>query len=105
MLVALHRRVTGCEPKMWGPSIIGYGSYDYTYDSGHGHVVPRRVQAAQGERDGLLNGGFGDRQGEADALFAQLGKHRTGGACLYLTRLDRSTWKCLRRWWSSAGTA
>ena len=32
---ALYRRVTGCEPKMWGPSIIGYGSYDYTYDSGH----------------------------------------------------------------------
>ena len=31
---ALHRRVTGCEPKMWGPSIIGYGSYHYKYESG-----------------------------------------------------------------------
>ena len=31
---ALYRRVTGLEPKMWGPSIIGYGSYDYKHDSG-----------------------------------------------------------------------
>ena len=31
---ALFRRVTRLEPKMWGPSIIGYGSYDYKYDSG-----------------------------------------------------------------------
>ncbi len=31
---AMHRSVTGLDPKMWGPSIIGYGSYDYLYDSG-----------------------------------------------------------------------
>ena len=31
---ALHRRATGCEPKMWGPSIVGYGSYHYKYESG-----------------------------------------------------------------------
>ena len=38
---AIHRRVTGLEPKMWGPSIIGYGSYDYQYDSGHSGTMAR----------------------------------------------------------------
>ena len=35
LLDALHRKATGCEPKMWGPSIVGYGSYAYRYESGH----------------------------------------------------------------------
>src|SRR3546814_12528511 len=38
---AIHRRITGLAPKMWGPSIIGYGSYDYVYDSGHSGTMCR----------------------------------------------------------------
>ena len=38
---ALYRRVIGLEPKMWGPSIIGYGSYHYKYDSGRGGTMCR----------------------------------------------------------------
>jgi hypothetical protein len=34
-LVKLYKKVTGWQPKMWGPTIIGFGSYDYTYDTGH----------------------------------------------------------------------
>ena len=41
VLDAMHRRVTGLEPKMWGPSMIGYGSYRYRYDSGHEGVSLR----------------------------------------------------------------
>jgi Domain of unknown function (DU1801) len=84
----LHRRVTGLEPQLWGPSIIGYGSYDYTYDSGRSGTMcragfsPRKAALVF-----YLVGEFGARQGEADTLFAQLGKHTTGKACLYVKRL------------------
>ena len=48
---AIHRRITGLAPKMWGPSIIGYGSYDYVYDSGRSgtastHERSRRTKRA-----------------------------------------------------------
>jgi Domain of unknown function (DU1801) len=107
VLDALHRRVTGCEPKMWGPSIVGYGSYDYTYDSGRSGssyragFSPRKAQAVV-----YLMGDFGVRRNEVDALFARLGKHKTGKSCLYINRLadvDRAaleqlvelSWECM----------
>lgn len=86
---ALHRRVTGCDPVMWGPSIVGYGRYDYRYDSGRtgtmcrGGFSPRKAAMTI-----YLTGPYGDRQAEADALFARLGKHSTGKACLYIKRLS-----------------
>ena len=88
VLDALHRRVTGLEPKMWGPSMIGYGSYHYRYDSGHegvamrGGFSPRKAALTL-----YLMGNYRDRQPEADALFARLGKHKTGKSCLYVNRL------------------
>lgn len=91
LLDALHRKVTGCEPKMWGPTIVGYGVYTYKYDSGREGTMaragfsPRKAAAVL-----YLNGSFGDaRQAEADALFARLGPHTTGKACLYIKRLDK----------------
>jgi hypothetical protein len=89
-LDAIYRRVTGLAPKMWGPSIVGYGSYDYRYDSGRTGTMckagfsPRRAALTL-----YLTGSYGDRQGEADALFARLGKYSTGKACLYVKRLDQ----------------
>ena len=88
VLDALHRRVTGLEPKMWGPSMIGYGSYHYRYDSGHegvamrGGFSPRKAALTL-----YLMGSYCDRHPEADALFARLGKHKTGKSCLYINRL------------------
>ena len=85
---AMMRRVTGVEPKMWGPSIIGYGSYAYRYDSGREGTScrigfsPRKAQIVI-----YLVGNFDARQDEADALFARLGKHSSGKACLYIKRL------------------
>ena len=83
-LDALFRRVTGWNPVMWGPSMIGYGRYHYTYESGR-------------ERD-MLATGFSPRKakhsiyilpGYADytAVLSRLGKHSTGKSCLYITRL------------------
>lgn len=85
---ALHRRVTGCEPKMWGPSIIGYGSYHYKYESGRegtmcrGGFSPRKAAMTI-----YLMGNYCNRQDEVDDLFARLGKHSTGKSCLYIRKL------------------
>lgn len=82
---AIYRRVTGLEPKMWGPSIIGYGSYDYTYASGHsgtscrGGFSPRKAA--------LVFYLSGSEEAEAEQLFAQLGKHSRGKGCLYIKQL------------------
>jgi Domain of unknown function (DU1801) len=85
---AIHRRVTGLAPEMWGPSIIGYGSYDYKYQSGRkGTMCRAGFSPRKGAQTLYLMGHFADRRDEADALFARLGKHKTGKSCLYITRL------------------
>lgn len=77
-------RVTGEAPQMWGPSIVGFGSYHYKYDSGHEGTMCRL--------------GFSPRKaelvlyvltGEADQAeqLARLGKHKTGKSCLYIKKL------------------
>jgi len=84
-LCALLARVSGCDAKMWGPSIIGFGSYHYRYASGHeGDMAmigfsPRKTGLVL-----YMAGGFATR----DALMARLGKYRTGKNCLYVNRLD-----------------
>ena len=75
---------------MWGPSIVGYGSYRYTYDSGHSGVMPVAAFAIRG-RDlvvYLLPGGRKQK-----SLLSKVGKHKMGVSCLYFRRLadlDRS---------------
>ena len=85
---AIHRRVTGLDPKMWGPSIIGYGSYDYTYDSGRSGTMCRAGFSPRKAAMTLyLMGHYLDRQPEADALLARLGKYKNGKSCLYVNKL------------------
>lgn len=85
---AMHRRVTGVEPKMWGPSIIGYGSYNYKYDSGReGTMCRAGFSPRKAAMTIYLMGNYANRQPEADALFARLGKHKTGASCLYINKL------------------
>lgn len=85
----LHRRVTGLDPKMWGPSMIGYGSYHYRYESGHEGVAMRGgFSPRKAAMTIYLMGNYCDRQPEADALFARLGKHKTGKSCLYINKLS-----------------
>jgi hypothetical protein len=85
---AIHRRVTGLDPKMWGPSIIGYGSYDYVYDSGRSGTMCRAgFSPRKAALTIYLMGNYCNRQDEADALFAQLGKHKVGKSCLYINKL------------------
>lgn len=85
---AMHRRVTGLDPKMWGPSIIGYGSYDYVYDSGRSGTMCRAGFSPRKAAMTLyVMGHYLDRQSDADALLAKLGKYKTGASCLYINKL------------------
>jgi uncharacterized protein DUF1801 len=84
-IVEMMKQVTGLPPKMWGPAIIGFGSYHYKYESGHeGDMCiigfsPRKQNitlyvktAAEG----------------TNALLEKLGKHKTGKGCLYVNKLS-----------------
>lgn len=83
-LSALMKRVTGCTPKMWGPGIVGFGSYHYEYASGHsGDSCLVGFSSRKGDISIYLMPGF---EG-ADELFAALGRHKRGKACLYVRRL------------------
>ena len=83
-LVALMRRITGEEPKMWGPSIVGFGSYHYRYSSGHEGDSAVAAFAARGRE--LVIYTAADFEGRAD-LLDRLGKHREGKVCVYIRRL------------------
>ena len=83
-LMTMLRRVTGQPPKMWGPSIVGYGSYRYTYESGRTGEAPVAGFAIRGRELVLYVDGEGARQ---KSLLARLGKHRMGKACLYFKQL------------------
>jgi Domain of unknown function (DU1801) len=75
----------GEKPKMWGPSIIGFGSYHYTYDSGREGDMPLISFSPRKAATVLYNmTGFSG----AEALLAKLGKHTTGGGCLYTKKLS-----------------
>lgn len=90
VLDALFRRVTGEAPKMWGPSIIGYGEYRTTYDSGRAvHWMRTGFSPRKAKLSLYLMGGYCDELTgkHRDALLAQLGKHSTGKSCLYVNKL------------------
>ncbi|SFB74230.1 protein of unknown function (DU1801) [Flexibacter flexilis DSM 6793] len=83
-LVELMREWSGCEAKMWGGSIVGFGSYHYKYASGHEGDAP------------LI--GFSPRKAEFSLyvytpdqnqtnLLAELGKYKMGKACIYIKKL------------------
>lgn len=83
-IVEIMTRVTGSPPKMWGPSIVGFGQYHYKYESGH-------------EGDACLTG-FSPRKdaitlyvmlpdAEREAFLKKLGKHKAAKACVYIKKL------------------
>jgi hypothetical protein len=84
-LVALMSRATGQGPKMWGPSIVGFGAYRYTYDSGRSGEASLAGFAIRGKELVVYLAAEAPDQA---ALLARLGKHKAGKACLYLKRLS-----------------
>lgn len=86
-VAAMMERITGCAPTMWGPSIVGFDSYHYRYESGHeGHACIVGFSSGKPHISIYLASGY-DAE-EAKALLSRLGKHKTGKACLYIKRLS-----------------
>lgn len=84
-IAKIMEEITGSKPQMWGPSIVGFGSYHYKYASGHTGDWP--VAAFSPRKNDLtlyLTPGF---QKYAE-LMNKLGKHKTGKSCLYIKRLS-----------------
>ena len=80
----LFRKVTGFVPRMWGPSIIGYGRYAYRYDSGRTGEMCATGFSPRGKAISVyILPGYQD----FGPILDRLGKHRIGKACLYLNRL------------------
>lgn len=94
ILLRMMSEITEEEPRMWGPTIIGFGGYHYAYESdreGHAMLVgfaPRKANMVI-----YIMPGFADYQN----LLAKLGKHRTGSSCLYLGRLTGTDLNVLRQ--------
>ena len=89
-LLEMLEDISGCEPKMWGGSIIGFGSYHYKYDSGRegdwfiAGFSPRKQNFSL-----YIMSGFD----QYEELLSRLGKYKTGKSCLYIKQLadvDRS---------------
>lgn len=83
-IMAICKRVTKQQPKMWGPSIVGYGSYSYKYESGHSGEMCLAGFAVRG-RDLVVY--ILQNNAEQAALLARLGKHKMGKSCLYIRRM------------------
>jgi Domain of unknown function (DU1801) len=85
VLLAMFERATGWTARMWGPSIIGFGRYDYIYDSGHSGSAPvtgfspRKANMVLYIMPGLAR---------CEEKLAELGKHSVGKSCLYIGRLS-----------------
>ena len=85
-LVEIMQRVTGAKPVMWGPSIVGFGSYHFRYASGReGDWMLAGFSPRKRDLTVYVMAGFK----KAEKTLAKLGKHRaSSGGCLYLKRLS-----------------
>ena len=93
-LIALMREVTGEEPFMWGPSIIGFGTHHYRYASGREGDSP--LAAFSPRKPHLVVYLVAGYESRYAATLARLGPHKTGKSCLYLKSLDGIDMAALR---------
>jgi hypothetical protein len=83
-LVQLMQRASGEKPRLWGPSIVGFGSYHYRYDSGREGDMP--LISFSPRKNALVLYSM-LAHSEAKALLGKLGRHTTGKGCLYIKKL------------------
>lgn len=83
-LLDIFTEVTGFQPKMWGPSIIGFGSYHYIYKSGHEGDAPLVGFSPRKAKISLY---FTMDEIEREKLLESLGKHTSGKGCVYINKL------------------
>jgi len=85
-ILKIMKQITKEEPKLWGPSIVGFGSYHYKYESGREGDSPMMGFSPRKQNLTLyiITPGFEDYQGHLN----RLGKYSTGKSCLYIKRLS-----------------
>ena len=92
-LLKIMQEVTGFEPKMWGTSIIGFGSYHYKYSSGHEGDAPLVGFSPRKDAISLyLYASFENK----DELLSKFGKHKAGKGCVYVKKITDIDVKILR---------
>ena len=81
----MFREITGWQPRMWGPTIIGYGAYHYVYDSGReGDCLATGFSPRKANLSLYIMPGYADFQ----PILDRLGKHKIGKSCLYINKLS-----------------
>jgi Domain of unknown function (DU1801) len=83
-LLDIFTETTGFEAKMWGPSIIGFGSYHYKYKTGHEGDAPLVGFSPRKAKTSLY---FAPGDPNRDELLSKFGKHTTGAACVYINKI------------------
>ena len=83
-LISIMQEITGFEPKMWGPSIIGFGSYHYKYDSGHEGDAPL---VAFSPRKAAISLYLYTSPENREEILSELGKHKASKGCIYIKKL------------------
>lgn len=83
-LLDIFTETSGFEAKMWGPSMIGFGSYHYKYKSGHEGDAPLVSFSPRKAKISLYLASAVSKQGD---LLNELGKHTTGKACVYINKV------------------
>lgn len=85
VIMKIMKKVTGAQPKMWGPSIVGFGKYHYKYASGH---EGDSCLAAFSPRKTAITVYVMLPESERAALTSKLGKHKASKACIYIKKLE-----------------
>ena len=83
-ILVLMKEITGLAPRMWGPSMVGFGEYHYKYDSGHEGDC---FQMGFSPRKGKMSLYFTSELARFATQLKKLGKHKTGKSCLYINKL------------------
>ncbi|MEO5569387.1 MAG: DUF1801 domain-containing protein [Bacteroidia bacterium] len=84
VLIKLIAEHTGFEPKMWGTAIVGFGSYHYKYESGREGDAPLASLSPRANAITL----YLSNVKEKPELLKKLGKHKIGGGCIYIQKLE-----------------
>jgi hypothetical protein len=92
-IIELITKHTKLEPKMWGTSIVGFGSYHYKYDSGREGDAPLTGIASRANGIVLYLGSEFEKR---DELLSKFGKHKLGGGCVYIQKLEDVDTTCFR---------
>lgn len=84
-LIEIMKEQSGFEPKLWGPGIVGFGSYHYKYESGREGEAPLVAFSPRKSEISLyLSSSFENRE----ELLLQFGKHKSAKACIYVKKLN-----------------